>query len=98
MHRVRIFQPAKTATQSGLAKTKKWALEFERSVPKSQYPLMGWTSSADMNRQISLSFPTKEAAIAYAVDRDLLYTILEPKSRRVKPKSYADNFTKAVLS
>lgn len=96
MNHVRIFQPAKTAMQSGLAKTKKWVLEYERAYPKTQYPLTGWTSARDMNRQVRLKFPTKEAAIAYATDRQLIYTVEEPKIRCVKPKSYAENFTKAV--
>ena len=45
----RIYKPTKTAMQSGTAKTKDWVLDFEPSEPREVEPLMGWTSSADMN-------------------------------------------------
>ena len=38
----RISRPAKTATQSGKAKTKDWLLEFEPSSARLPDPLMGW--------------------------------------------------------
>ena len=33
--RARIFKPAKTAMQSGRAKTKEWILEFEPKAPSA---------------------------------------------------------------
>ena len=59
----RIYQPPKSATQSGLARTKRWVLEFEPSVARSIEPLMGWTSSEDMNQQVVLEFETMEEAV-----------------------------------
>ncbi|HEX5426479.1 MAG TPA: NADH dehydrogenase ubiquinone Fe-S protein 4, partial [Candidatus Acidoferrales bacterium] len=44
----RIFRPARTAMQSGEARTKEWVLEFDPAEPRSIDPLMGWTSSGDM--------------------------------------------------
>jgi len=38
---VRIYQPAKTAMQSGRGKTQQWLLEFEPARPKGPEPLMG---------------------------------------------------------
>ena len=60
----RIFRPAKTAMQSGAAKTRRWMLEYEPEVPREIEPLMGWTSSADMHSQVQLAFDTREVAIA----------------------------------
>ncbi len=40
----RIYKPAKTAMQSGRAKTKNWVLDFEPASPREIEPLMGWTS------------------------------------------------------
>ena len=40
--------------QSGTAKTKTWILEFEPEAPREVEPLMGWTSSGDMNAQVRL--------------------------------------------
>ena len=41
---VRIYKPAKSATQSGVEKTTKWRMDFDIT-NKWQNPLMGWTSS-----------------------------------------------------
>ena len=88
----RIFQPAKTAMQSGRARTKEWVLEHEPATPREIDPLMGWTSSRDTQAQVRLEFETREAAVAYAERHGLAYTILEPKPRKPVRKSYADNF------
>ncbi|MGE5511298.1 MAG: ETC complex I subunit [Bacteroidota bacterium] len=88
----RIFKPAKTAMQSGQARTKEWVLEYDPEAPREIDPLMGWTSSADMKSQIRLSFDTREDAVAYAQRNGIPYRVLEPKPRRPVRKSYADNF------
>ena len=88
----RIYQPAKTAMQSGRAKTESWVLEFEPRDRKAQDPLMGWTGSGDTRQQLRLEFPTREAAIAYANVHGIAHTVAEPHARTVRPKSYAANF------
>lgn len=90
--KARIYQPAKTAMQSGMGNTHYWLLEFEPTQRKTQYPVMGWTSSGDMRQQLRLKFPTKEAAVAYAKRQGITYTIKEPKKRKMIIKAYADNF------
>ncbi|MEO1542982.1 MAG: NADH dehydrogenase ubiquinone Fe-S protein 4, partial [Pseudomonadota bacterium] len=52
----RIYRPAKTAMQSGQARTKEWVLEHEPQSAREIEPLMGWTSSRDMAAQIRLEF------------------------------------------
>jgi hypothetical protein len=89
---VRIFKPARTAMQSGEARTKEWVLEFAPTSAPSADPLMGWTSSSDTQTQVRLEFETKEEAIAYATREGLAYTVAEPKPRKPIRKSYADNF------
>ena len=88
----RIYQPAKTAMQSGDAKTRHWVLEYEPDLPREAEPLMGWTSSADMKQQIVLRFPTKGEATAYARRNGIPYRIFEPHPRAPTKKAYADNF------
>lgn len=88
----RIYQPAKSAMQSGLARTKEWVLEYEPAVPRAIDPLMGWTSSIDTRTQVRLEFDTKEEAVAYAERNGIAYTLAEPKPRKPIRKSYADNF------
>ena len=91
----RIYRPARTAMQSGTAKTKEWVLDYEPEQPRSVEPLMGWTSSADMKQQLRLCFDTKEEAIAYCERNGIVYEVFEanpPKRQRI---SYSDNFAYA---
>lgn len=88
----RIYRPSKSAMQSGPGATKAWLLEFVPAAPQEIEPLMGWTSSPDTRRQLRLWFDTKEEAVAYAERNEIPYVIEEPQVRRVRPKSYADNF------
>ncbi len=88
----RIYQPAKTAMQSGRAKTKKWVLDYEQATPRRPDPLMGWSSARDTLNQVALRFDTLEEAIAFAEKKGLQFTVMAPHQRAFKPKSYADNF------
>lgn len=90
--RVKIFQPARTAMQSGNAKTKQWQIQFQPD-PKWENPLIGWTSSDDPVQGLPLLFDSKEAAMQYASEQHLDYELLDHNEREIKPKSYAENFT-----
>lgn len=92
--RARIFQPAKTAMQSGTAKAKGWVLEFAPATERGVDPLMGWTSSDDTQTQVRLRFDTREAAEAYANARGIEYEVTEPKARKpvIRPRGYGENF------
>jgi ETC complex I subunit conserved region len=92
----RIYRPAKTATQSGRAKTREWVLEMEPKSPKEADPLCGWIGSDDTEQQIRIDFPTKEAAVAFAKREGLEYRVYDPHKRIVRPKSYAENFIRRV--
>ncbi|MGI9488350.1 MAG: ETC complex I subunit [Geminicoccaceae bacterium] len=92
----RIYQPAKTATSSGRAKTRYWLLEMEPEGRKIIDPLCGWSGSSDTQQQVQLKFPTKEAALAYATRNGIEARIFTPKSRVVVPKSYSENFTRSM--
>ena len=92
MARVRIYQPAKAATQSGIAKTKDWVLEYEPASRREPDPLMGWASAADTLNEVRLRFETLDGAVGFAKKHGLDYTVIPPKQRTIRPKSYADNF------
>ena len=92
----RIYRPARTATQSGRAKTLRWVLEMEPRSRKEADPLCGWLGSDDTEQQVQLLFPSKEAAIAYARRQGIEFRVHEPHERVVRPKSYADNFIRKV--
>lgn len=93
MTSARIYKPAKTAMQSGKAKTQRWLLEFDQASPRSIEPLMGWVSSADTRQQLKLWFDSKEEAISYATRNGIAFRVEEeaPARKRVGV-SYSDNF------
>lgn len=89
----RIFQPPKSAMQSGRAKAQGWVLEFEPSEAKALDPLMGWYGSGDMLGQVRLRFDTRDQAIAYAQAQGIAFEAEAPgAATAIKPKVYADNF------
>jgi hypothetical protein len=88
----RIYQPARTAMQSGCANTRDWLIEFEPEEPRTVEPLMGWTSSGDMKQQLRLRFDTKEEAVAYCERHGIAYQVSEPKPVERRVISYSDNF------
>ena len=88
----RIYSPAKTAMQSGKAKTGRWLLEYDPEQPRRIDPLMGYTSSGDMKSQIRLWFDDKEQAVAYAEREGIAYRIEEPHKPKRRQVSYSDNF------
>lgn len=79
---------------SGTAKTHEWVLEFAPASARSIDPLMGWTSSSDMNSQVRLHFDTAEAAQDYAKDHGIDAVVLKPKSRKpnIRAGGYGENF------
>ena len=92
--RARIYQPAKTAMQSGTAKTQQWVLEFAPASEREVDPLMGWTSSSDTQSQVRLKFETREAAETYAAEKGLEFDLVEPQPRKaiIRPRGYGENF------
>ena len=88
----RIYRPAKTAMQSGQAKTKEWVLDYEPETPRTVEPLMGWTSSGDMKSQVQLRFATKEEAINYCERHGIAYQVHETPLSARRGIAYADNF------
>ena len=92
MKKAKIYKPSKTATQSGLKKFDKWVLEYITNDPTIN-PLMGWESSNDTFSELKIEFANKDLAIEYAKKNKIDYELIEPKSRKINKKSYADNFT-----
>ncbi|QRM55567.1 ETC complex I subunit [Sinorhizobium sp. BG8] len=88
----KIYRPAKTAMQSGKAKTHLWVLEFDQESPRTIDPVMGYTSSRDTRQQVKLFFETAELAVAYAERNGIEYRLIEPKEATRKRVAYPDNF------
>lgn len=92
--RARIFQPARTAMSSGTAKTHHWVLEFAPAEAREIDPLMGWTSSSDMQSQVRLQFETKDEAVEYAREHRIDAQVQDPNKRKpnIRPGGYGENF------
>jgi len=88
----RIYCPTKTAMQSGHANSGTWILEHEAQAARKIEPLMGYTSSSDMNSQVRLSFSSKELAMAYAEKHGIAYRVQVPQQPRRRKMAYSDNF------
>lgn len=88
----RIYQRPKNTMQSGKAHTDEWVLEFVPSEQRRADPLMGWSGSGDTQAQVQLSFPTLDAARAYAAKKNIAATYIPTPPKRLKLQAYADNF------
>ncbi len=88
----RIYQPTKTAMQSGRAKTRQWVLEYDSAGNRFVEPLMGWTGSTTTLGQLMLKFDSKEQAIAFAEKRGIPYEVEEPHERTLARRAYSDNY------
>lgn len=87
-----IYQIPKNAMQSGKARTSTWVLEHDPAEAKKPDPLTGWAGSGDTRQQLRLSFPSLDAAKAYAEKAGLSYHVSMPPLKSLKIQAYADNF------
>ena len=87
-----IYQRPKNAMQSGKARTSDWVLDFVPAEAKRPDPLMGWAGSGDTQQQVQLSFPDKDAAVAYAEKYGIEAHVIATPPKRLKIQAYADNF------
>lgn len=92
MIKAKIYQPSKSAMQSGRGKMTGWVLEYEASSAREPEALMGWTGSGDTLNQVKMKFQAKEDAIAFAEKNGFAVTVLESHARKIKPRNYGDNF------
>lgn len=92
MPAARIYQTPKNAMSSGRGRTKCWVLEFVTSERHEADPLMGWAGGGDTREQLRLTFPSAEAAQAYALREGIEAAIVPAPQRRLKLQAYADNF------
>lgn len=91
----KIFQPAKSALQSGKKNTKKWLMTPVEDQPiRSVSPITGWISADDTSSQFRFEFSSKDDAVNFAQEKKWDFEVVEPQTSTVTPKSYASNFTK----
>ena len=89
-----IYQPAKSAMQSGTSKSKKWCLintGLSESFNSSEF---GWNGTTNPEKKIQLFFKTLEEAKRFASKNQYEFTVVEAQKRKILKKSYAENFIK----
>ena len=67
--------------QSGGPAPAQWVLEFESGRRQRPDPLTGWAGGAETQEQVRLTFPTLEAAKAYAERAGIDAHVVPPPSR-----------------
>ena len=90
--KARIYQREKNAMQSGRARASEWVLQFESARARRADPLTGWSGGAETQEQVQLTFPSLEAAEAYADREGIDAHIVPPAETKLKLQAYADNF------
>ena len=88
----RIFFKPKSTMQSGSRGLAAWVLEFEKAEARRPDPLMGWSGSGDTRSQVTLTFPTAEAAVDYAERHGIAFHLIPTPPKTLKIQAYSDNF------
>lgn len=90
---VRIHRKSENPMQQGRGNGRTWVLEFDNPTHVRADPLTGWSGSGETQGQVSINFPSREAAIEFAERQNLAYQVIETPPREPRAKTYAANFT-----
>jgi len=78
---------------SGRGQDGEWVLEFSRKANGRKIdPLTGTFRATDMRAQLDLKFDSLEQAVAYAKKNNIPHRVVQSKTVKRIPRSYADNF------
>jgi len=69
-----------------------WVLEWWSDRPARPDPLTGWTGGSEPQAYVRITFPTKEAAIAYCERQGYDFVFQPEPPRKLRLQNYADNF------
>jgi hypothetical protein len=86
-----IYREGASVMTSARAHGQPWKLRFERRFAPYVEPLMGWTSDDDPLAQLELSFPSLDAAVAYARRQGLQYTVQGSSAEDSRPVLVSNN-------
>ena len=89
----RIFQRREECDAIGQGPRRRngcWSSNPPRA--KRPDPLTGWSGGAETQEQVRLTFPTLEAAQAYASAKGIDAHVVPAAEPKLKLQAYADNF------
>jgi hypothetical protein len=76
-------------------RTKRWVMRFERRLPLSIEPLIGWTSDDDPMADVGLKFESLKSAIRFVERQGLNYRVpshvMHKRERHGRPSSRERN-------
>lgn len=90
--KVRIYIPARPATQSGTFGTRLWRIDFDNR-ERWENPLMGWASSGDPLSNLNMEFDTPEAAVEFCQRQGWPCFVEPPHRPKLNIRSYGANFS-----
>jgi hypothetical protein len=88
----RIFRKIENNMQRGRLNGRGWILAYDNPQGIRADPLTGWSGGGETLGQVTLTFPSLEAAVAYAEREKIDYHVVPAPQRTLKIQSYADNF------
>ena len=87
-----IFQPTKSAMQSGLSSSKKWCLSNIATHETFINSVFCWTGSSNPENDIKIFFDDLDSAIRFAKSKKIDFEVINTPRRKVIKKSYSSNF------
>ena len=87
-----IFQPAKSAMQSGIGKSEKWCLSNSVANETFINSVFCWTGSSNPESDIKIFFDDLDSAIRFAKSKKIDFEVINTPRRKVIKKSYSSNF------
>ena len=86
-----IYKNQKPPTQSGKLHKVFWVLERINDKGVKTDLLTGWKTT-ETNLTKKMKFSNKEEAVSYAKNNNLDFEVLKEENKKIRNKSYADNF------
>ena len=87
-----IFQPTKSAMQSGLNNSKKWCLTNVETHKTFLNSVFCWTGTSNPEKNIQIFFDELDSAVRFAKSRGYFFEIIDTPKRKIIKKSYSNNF------
>ncbi len=89
-----LYKLEKSAMQSGVAKSETWVVRpIAQEKIYFQYQPARWPGANSTIKQQVLTFCTKQSAIEYCKNHNILYTEILNHSKIITPKSYTETIT-----
>ena len=90
--KVIIYKGVKSPTQSGKYKTNFWYLKFDDFYSYEEDVMTGWKGNKLPLSKTKLKFSSLDRAMEFAKSKNYEYEVLIKSTRKLKIKSYAENF------